>query len=221
MYRHFVERCISQDELFGLLQDPDVSIPLACEDFAMTRIWQGYVQIKQEYPYYPDYPCHTEIDLIGMFEQRKVARWREFQIGLAERLTPRTIEMQLYPVYFALIQGGRKSVEGRAFNPDSTKDYPNVRRGDQIKFTVSREIDTWEEDCNRLGIVPDSVMIGTIRRVRFGPLVQAVFHNHKISAGELFQPILRHIADPVSTSIIRAARYYEIPGYPELIRTHG
>jgi len=129
--------------------------------------------------------------------------------------------MQLYPLYFDLIMRGVKTFEGRAYKPGSGKNYPGVCPGDVLQFSICKEIKGWESQCDAYSIHPDSLMSAQIVSVHYAPLVQLAFHDLEPAAGERFQSILSHVHDRVSTAIVRAARYYEIPEYPDLIRKHG
>jgi hypothetical protein len=171
-------------------------IVLSCVDLALTleQMWQG-------------------------LELPKINAWGKARREALVKARPqRVIEMQLYPEYFSAIFAKRKVFEGRAYDPDSPKDYPDMREGDRIVFKVCREIPEWESRCQNLGINPDIPMVAEVGRIKFAPLVHWMYQLPGVE-GESFQPMISGASELINLQ--RAAVYYSFPGYAERIMDHG
>ena len=153
------------------------------------------------------------------FESPKTAVWRKIRDeALVKSRPPRMIEMQLYPEYFAAIYRKAKSFEGRAYDPASPKDYPDIRKGDSIVFSVSREVVDWDVRCRTLGLDPQVPMVVEVGRVEFAPLVHWMYQLPGVE-GENFQPTISGVSELINLQ--RAAVYYTFPGYAQKITDHG
>lgn len=153
----------------------------------------------------------------------KSQAWAERrQAALRTDRPPRTIDMELDPVYFDAILRGRKTFEGRAYKPDSDKDYPDIRHGDTIVFTMSDRQPWFELEAQGYGLSMRDVMVCPVQDVHFAPTVHGVYQMSPDFNGDAFQPMVG-VGESGSEHIQlqRAAVYYSFPGYPELIRDHG
>ena len=92
--------------------------------------------------------------------------------------------MELYPTYFNAIKNGEKTFEGRAYKADSDKEYHNLRKGDQIVFSINQEAVEWQEMCKKLGL-----------RINERLLVGAGDVYHGSTVHEIFQSFLRLLID--------------------------
>ena len=191
----------------NLVESPE-SLALACADFTLTRIC--FLEARERGPY---------SELLEA-QQRKIEAWNSASESSVAR-DSRVITKNLFPRYFSLIGSGAKTIEGRAYKPDSSKDYPGIQPGDTVHFNISTEIQNWQERCYEFGLIPGEEMTATVSDVFFSPLVQWMFHSLELCAGEEFQPELHFGWDLVTTAIHNAARYYAIQEYPELIAQHG
>ncbi|HSX27930.1 MAG TPA: hypothetical protein VLF60_00590 [Candidatus Saccharimonadales bacterium] len=149
----------------------------------------------------------------------KSADWeRKRRSATATRRSSRTVRMELDPIYFAAILRGAKTFEGRAYKPDSDKNYPDIRADDQIQFYLSDREETFTEEARQLGIKAEDVMYCTVQDVFFAPTVHGVYQLPGFD-GDAFQPMIQGQSELLQLQ--RAGVYYTFPGYPELIAQHG
>ena len=138
-----------------------------------------------------------------------------------------TIEMKLYPFYFAMIRDGSKTFEGRAFKPRDWR-YAMLRPGDRIRFRVDPEA----PEKYRVNTVRRSdTMLCRVEEVVFGPLVSSTFRRaglkmhpaQLLTGGRLFQPDVAPNTSEFSPAEVleQIARYYRIPDYLDRIVEHG
>jgi hypothetical protein len=159
------------------------------------------------------------LEQIGAEKNPKTEAWEsDRQAALVRARPPREIEMHLYPAYFAAILRGKKCFEGRAYDPNSPKNYSDIREGDRVVFRLTREIARWESQCRDLRLNPDVPMAAEVGRVVFAPLVHWMYQLPSVE-GEDFQPMIS--GAPELLNLQRAAVYYTFPGYPQRIRDHG
>ncbi len=149
----------------------------------------------------------------------KTEQWEaRRRAALAVERPPRLIDMELDPVYFAAILTEKKSFEGRAYKPDSDKDYPDIRAGDLVRFRLSQRDEGFVADMGQRDLRPEDVMVCTVRDVFFAPTVHGMYQNGEID-GEAFQPMLNGPSEVIQLQ--RAAVYHTFPGYNQIIRDHG
>ncbi len=139
----------------------------------------------------------------------------------------KTIEMKLYPFYFAMIRNGSKTFEGRAFKPGDWR-YAMLRPGDKIRFQVDPEA---PEEYRESAVGRHDSMVCRVEKVVFGPLVSSVFRRaglgmcpaQLLTGGRFFQPDVAADAHEFSPAEIleQISRYYRIPGYLDRIIEHG
>ncbi len=159
----------------------------------------------------------------------KEEKWQAFreQAQAKRPAESKTIEMKLYPFYFAMIQNGSKTFEGRAFKPGDWR-YAMLRAGDKIRFRVDPEApEEYREDT----VGRNDSMVYRVEKVVFGPLVSSVFRRtglgmcpaQLLTGGRFFQPDVAAGAYEFSLAEVleQINRYYRIPGYLDRIAEHG
>ncbi|MBN1169111.1 hypothetical protein JXA63_04440 [Candidatus Woesebacteria bacterium] len=139
-------------------------------------------------------------------------------VYMRERTSGRMITMKLYPQYYAAIQRGFKTFEGRAYDPQSSKRYADIKKGDAILFEVNKEIENWEEECKHLSIDPDKRLETDVGQVFYGALVHEVFQMCP-RLGVEFQPMISGPSELINLQ--RAAVYYSFPEYSRRISENG
>lgn len=151
--------------------------------------------------------------------RRKINIWERIsKSNLAESRGTRTIEMNLDPIYFYSILNQKKSFEGRAYDPNSIKNYPNIRSGDIIIFALTNRKFEHFEECERMGLREGMKMQVDVGRIFFSPLVHWMYEFNPPS-GKDFQP---NIDGPSEILQLQsAAVYYMFPGYPQKINDNG
>lgn len=157
-------------------------------------------------------------DIVAMNE-KKIARWEERRKrALSIVRPPRTVAMELDPVFFEGIMTGAKTFEGRAYKPESDKNYPDLREGDFLRFSLSQRRPEFGGQLEEFGLRASMVMIAKVADVYFAPRVHWMYQFNDCS-GEDFQPM---IDGPLEIlNIQRAAVYYKFPGYKDLIEKNG
>ena len=194
----------------------------ACVDYVLSQKYIKYQRWAKSIPDRPHVPNNPLPEHLAPFHNilqhmiRKQQRWNQ-AVGKSVRTDKsQTHAMHLYPVYWELIFQGKKTIEGRAYKPWSRHKWPAIRPGDIIEFT--------EEAMPGTQLLTDPrVMRRRIRGIAFGPLVVAN-HFFYYDGGEKFQPepSLGQLGWGIDALfIINTARYYDIPGYRELIAEHG
>ncbi len=154
-----------------------------------------------------------------VLRQTKQEAWDERRTGaLGVPREPRIIDMHLYPIYFAAILRQIKFYEGRAYNPNSDKNYADIRQGDTVRFTLDQDKPEFAAQAIELGLPANATMTCTAEDVLFAPNVHGVYSMSGV-LGEHFQPMLTGGSELLELQ--RVAAYYAFPGYPELIRKHG
>lgn len=162
---------------------------------------------------------HTHTPEITDIRQAKLLAWEETrQAALSINRPPIEVYMELDPVYFEAILAGDKTYEGRAYRPDSDKNYPDIRAHDRIRFRMSRRKVEFADDALCRGLTPDSEMICTVKEVYFAPTVHGMYQIPRFN-GLGFQPMIN--GDSEILQLQRAAVYHTFPGYHELIERHG
>ena len=126
--------------------------------------------------------------------------------------------MQLYPKYFKAVLLREKTYEGRAYYPESDKNYHDISEGDSIIFNICPETIGWENDCSRLELNPNMQMTTEVTEVNFAPTVHWMF-QYGPCFGEEFQPMINGSSELLY--IQRAAVYYSFPNYKERIDKYG
>lgn len=153
------------------------------------------------------------------FNREKIEAWEKARkSSLAVKREPTKIQMQLYPEYFAAILSGRKTHEGRAYDPQSEKAYHDIRQGDLVVFSICQEFSGWEDDCRRFDLKPNMIMATQVADILFAPTVHWMY-QYCPCVGEEFQPMINGPSELLYLQ--RAAVYYSFPGYKERIRNHG
>lgn len=137
---------------------------------------------------------------------------------LAQKRESRSVEMQLDPEYFAAISSGEKRYEGRALNPNSPKNYSDLRREDKIIFTINQERPGWKEGCQKHQLLPGMVMETTVGEVYFAPSVHSMY-EYGVPVGAEFQPWINGASELLELQ--RVAVYYSFPEYPKKIQKYG
>lgn len=163
----------------------------------------------------------TDMPELVASRQAKTAAWQaRRQQALAEHRPPRIIDMELNPVYFEAILAGVKTYEGRAYKPDSDKDYPDIRHGDVVRFQLSRRSEAFEADAQRRGLSPSASMLCQVDDVVFAPTVHGVYESTAFDGDAYtFQPMVNGTSEAIQVQ--RAAVYHTFPGYHELVQRHG
>lgn len=198
-------------QLLELVSDP-YCLALACADYAITR---------DCFSAFKEYPIKSDLYHLAIRQKSKTVRWNTERLSMKKREWPRVVHMQLYPRYFHLIANSIKTVEGRAYKPDSDKLYPGIQAGDVIFFTVCQETGDWLEECHMFDISPDTYITASVNSTHHAPLIQWVFHDLEPPDGRQFQPGILPEYDEETRAIFHAAQYYEIPYYPLLISRYG
>lgn len=150
---------------------------------------------------------------------KKIENWKKLRSeSLKVGRGARKISMNLDPAYFQAILVRDKSFEGRAFDPDSIKNYQDIRSGDVIEFTL-RNRDSWQKDqCKQLGVKEGMAMEANVEDVLFSPLVHWMYQFNHCDGGD-FQP---RISGPSELICLQSAGvYYEFPDYPDRIGKYG
>jgi hypothetical protein len=161
----------------------------------------------------------TDIPELAARNGTKRAAWESKRTeALRSQRTPRAIAMELDPVYFEAILAGRKTFEGRAYKPNSDKNYPDIRRGDQICFQLSLRQNDFPRQAVQLGLGPDSGMLCTVDDIYFAPTVHGMYQMPEFD-GDAFQPMVNGTSEVIQLQ--RAAVYHTFPGYHDLIGVHG
>ncbi len=161
----------------------------------------------------------TPIYPLVEMRQAKTAAWEsKRRAALNVERAPRVIEMELDPVYFEAILTGWKTFGGRAFKPDSDKDYPDIRTGDLVRFTLSTRHEEFARELAARNLQPDDVMWCTVKDMYFAPTVHGMYQMPQFD-GDAFQPMIDAPSEAIQ--IQRAAVYHTFPGYHELIAEHG
>lgn len=161
----------------------------------------------------------SQIPEVALPRQAKTESWRESrQAALAIERQPRTIAMELDPLYFNAILEGCKTFEGRAYKPDSDKLYADIRGGDMLVFDMSGRDTDFNRQARYYGLTMRSRMVCEVVDAFFSPTVHGVYQIPGFD-GDAFQPMIR--GDSELLQIQRAGVYYSFPGYRELIHEHG
>ncbi len=163
----------------------------------------------------------TTIDpLVYADEQRVLGGvWNERRnVALSLRTEQRRLRMNLHPKYFAAIRCGRKTYEGRAYDPKSVKAYEDIFPGDEIRFALDPESPDFENELAQNGLVSSEEMFCIVQDVYFTPTVHGMFRCFP-ELGEAFQPMINWHLDLYQLQ--SAAVYYSFPGYPERIADFG
>lgn len=162
---------------------------------------------------------YTTIPEITEMHNEKLEAWRKARkhaTKVARR--PITINMELDPLYFEAILCGSKTYEGRAYKPDSNKNYPDIRRDDCIRFRLSTRQEWFVDDALSRGLHPDRVMECTVKEIYFAPTVHGMYQIPQF-CGLGFQPMISGPSEMLQLQ--RAAVYHTFPGYHDLICEHG
>lgn len=125
---------------------------------------------------------------------------------------PRTLDMNLHPEFFHAIAGGSKRFEGRVALPGAPKDYPNIRPGDQVVFTLQPELAYLNELAARYRLHPGARMYADIEAIVAGPTVHSVYSQTE-QEGTDFQPMIA--GQGLLATLRRIAQYYRI--YPNQV----
>lgn len=162
---------------------------------------------------------YTDVHEVSEARRAKLEAWnRARQDALLVDREPIEIDMELDPIYFEAILRGSKTFEGRAYKPDSDKNYPGIRANDRIRFRLSNRQEAFAEDAVRRGLTPANDMICTVREVYFAPTVHGMYQIPRFN-GLGFQPMINGTSELIQLQ--RAAVYHTFPGYHELIGSHG
>jgi hypothetical protein len=162
---------------------------------------------------------YTSIPELAERRQAKLDAWNKARAAALEvDREPIEINMELDPIYFEAILRGEKTYEGRAYKPDSDKDYPSIRRGDSIRFRLSNREEGFAEDAISRGLRLDRDMECKVKEVHFAPTVHGIYQIPRFN-GLGFQPMISGPGEIIQLQ--RAAVYHTFPGYHELISEHG
>lgn len=162
---------------------------------------------------------YTTIPEVTYERKRKLAEWKVARTAaLASVRPPRLISMELDPAYFAAILGGTKTYEGRAYKPDSDKNYPDIRSGDMIFFQLSTRQESFPDEAASLGLDQGRAMTCEVGDVLFAPTVHGAYQIPRFN-GLGFQPMIQGPGELLQLQW--AAVYHTFPGYHELIDEHG
>lgn len=159
--------------------------------------------------------------LTGCFQEDEIKKrnWEKLrQTGLSKDRPRRKVDMKLYPKYFRAILDGVKKYEGRAFDPNSEKNYPDLTEGDEIVFSIDRGNFEREQECNTLGLNPSWKMTSTVGQIYYSPTVHGIY-QFTSAVGREFQPMIYGASELLELQ--RAAVYYTFPGYQEKIAKYG
>lgn len=147
----------------------------------------------------------------------KIQAWDEaVDAALAVERLPRTVHMELDPEYFQAMLCGRKTIEGRAYDPGSNKNYPDIRAGDLATYTLSQRNPAFAAQLGAMGLQSGLVMVRPVAQVHFAPTVASMYETVG-EIGEHFQPMLSGIHN----ALARIAVYHGFPNYSERIGEHG
>jgi|GEM_PF-2709996 len=161
----------------------------------------------------------TDIPELTTRNEMKRVAWKSKRTeALRLQREPRMIAMELDPIYFDAILAGRKTFEGRAYKPDSDKNYPDIRRGDQIYFQLSLRQGDFPSQAAQFGLSANEGMLCTVDGIYFAPTVHGMYQMPEFD-GDAFQPMINGTSEVIQLQ--RAAVYHTFPGYHELIGAHG
>ncbi len=169
-----------------------------------------------------DYLRSKEAERDPLLSETMVKRWEEAR---GQALTERTggarvIKMNLDPEYFVSILDREKTYEGRAWDPDSDKNYVGIQEGDIIEFSINHDYPEVEEVCSSFGIKPHFKMRATVGKMIFAPSIHYMWRFNPQVDPDLFQPKLRR-GDMFMEAIESAAVYYRFSDYPRKINENG
>jgi hypothetical protein len=171
----------------------------ACVDLAETRA------VMSGDPFYA--AIHAE----------KLKAWNDTrEAALATDRPPRVIDMELDPIFFAAMLDGSKTIEGRAYDPNSDKNYADIRAGDSARYRLSQRRPEFASQLGTLGLRPGWVMVRPIDQEHFAPSVASMYEDVG-QLGERFQPTL----PGVYSTLARIAVYHGFPNYNARITEHG
>lgn len=162
---------------------------------------------------------YTDIPEVMELRQSKLEAWHKARrAALLVDRDPIEISMELDPVYFQAILQGNKTYEGRAYKPESDKNYPDIRSGDRIRFRLSDRKLEFADDAARRGLEPRFDMMCTVKQIHFAPTVHGMYQIPRFN-GLGFQPMYSGPSEALQLQ--RAAVYHTFPGYHQLIEQHG
>lgn len=162
---------------------------------------------------------YTDLPVLVEKRQFKYKSWLQArESALRVVRDPIEINMELDPIYFEAILRGSKTYEGRAYKPDSDKNYPDIRSNDRIRFRLSDRKEEFAEDARRRGLNPGVDMICAVKEIYFAPTVHGMYQIPRFN-GLGFQPMIDGSSEMLQLQ--RAAVYHTFPGYHELISDHG
>src|SRR5581483_7396438 len=162
---------------------------------------------------------YTDIPEVAEVRHSKMAAWcRARERALSLKRSPVEIDMELDPIYFEAILQGVKTYEGRAYKPDSDKNYPGIRSGDRIRFRLSDRKEEFADEAVRRGLRGGVDMMCTVKEIYFAPTVHGMYRIPRFN-GLGFQPMIDGPSEMLQLQ--RAAVYHTFPGYHELISEHG
>lgn len=167
----------------------------SCFDLALTLAQGSYYQaVRQE--------------IGAQWEQSRAA-------ALTIVRPPKIIIAELDPQFFYHISIGRKTMEGRAYDP---KRFSDIREGDVFKFSLSQRLKHLTGEALEYGLDQADILEAEVGIVNYGPTVHSVYQfGH--GKGEDFQPTVSGPSEMLQ--IQRAAVYYTFPNYPERISQYG
>lgn len=161
----------------------------------------------------------TKDEFLWAAEQTKAFLWNELRFSaLKTERAARLIDMKLYPIYFSAILKGIKQFEGRAFDPTSDKNYPDIRKDDQILFTVDPNAPDIESECKFYDLDQKQRMQLTVSEIYHSSTVHGMY-QYCPCVGNEFQPMINGPSELLQLQ--RAAVYYTLPDYPRKIAAHG
>jgi hypothetical protein len=164
---------------------------------------------------------YSQVNEVIAMRQDKQRAWDEARkVALSVDRKPIDIDMELDPVYFEAILRGIKRYEGRAYKPDSSKNYPDIRRKDRIHFHLSGRKEEFSDEAVNRGLSLTMELVCTVGDVHFAPTVHGVYQIPRFN-GLGFQPMVDERDGNASLQLERAAVYHTFPGYHELIEAHG
>jgi hypothetical protein len=149
-------------------------------------------------------------------ERRQTAWDERRKASLSVGREPREIDMELDPVHFWAMATGRKPIEGRAYDPSSDKNYPDIRAGDIARYSLSNRKQEFAAEIGALSLGADCVMLRPIVEIHFAPTVFGLYENLG-SFGEELQPM-----HPGTHNVLmRGAVYHAFPDYSNRIVDNG
>jgi len=163
----------------------------------------------------------TYTDVPEIIENRysKQRAWDDARVtSLGVNRASRLITMNLDPIYFEAILRGEKTYEGRAYKPNSDKNYPDIRQNDLIQFSLSDRNEEFALDAMARNLHYGMKMVCRVKDVIFAPSVHGVYQIPHFN-GLGFQPMINGPSEMLQLQ--RAAVYHTFPGYHELIEQHG